>query len=55
MLHPRLDGLFLGRSKGVFLENEECSQGLSVYDYPLMQSTVGSAPSERLQEGSQFG
>jgi len=47
--------LFLSRSNGVFLEDEECSHGVSVYDYPLMQSTVGAAPSESLKEGSQFG
>ena len=34
------------------LEDEECTHGVSVYDYPMI---VGSAPSEGLQEGSQFG
>ena len=36
--------------RGVFMEDEECSQGVSVYYYPLMQSLVCSASSEGLQE-----
>jgi len=47
------DGLFQGRSK--FLDDEEGSHGVNVYDYPLLQSMVCSVPSERLQEDSKFG
>ena len=40
---------WVGR-RGVSLLDEECSNGVSVYDYPL-----DSVPSECLEEGSQFG
>ncbi|KAK2149502.1 hypothetical protein LSH36_449g03067 [Paralvinella palmiformis] len=40
---PDLMGCFWVGRRGVFLEDEDCSHRVSMYDYPLMQSTVGSA------------
>jgi len=51
---PDLMGSFWVGRRGVFLGEEECSNGVSMYDYPLIESLVDDVPSARLQEGSQL-